>query len=359
MHTEKTGTLIIGGGLSGLYAAYLLDKKKKPFVLLEARSRLGGRILSPAHNGYFVDMGPSWYWPAINPGVSELVEMLGLEGYPQFETGLSRLQARDGHVETIAGYPMDPPGWRIHGGMYALVRGLLEQIPAEAIRLDHPVCEIRQQDDGIRVTAGRHDQAPIGRFTAGHVILALPPRLAAGSILFTPDLSHDLTQAMLKAGTWMAGQAKFFALYDAADWRESGLSGQGFSLYGPMGELHDASEETGRPFGLTGFVGVPALRRKDEKTMVDAILPQLTLMFGQAAGHPQKVFYQDWAREEFTATEYDQRAAHNHPEFHPPSGKTGIWHNTLHFAGTETADHMGGYLEGALSSARRAVSQIG
>jgi monoamine oxidase len=282
---------------------------------------------------------------------------LGLKGYPQFERGLARFQARDGHVETIAGYPMDPPGWRLNDGMISLVNGLCATIPKETIRLNHPVCEIKRTDNGVRVTVGRHDQEPGSQLMASKIILALPPRLAAGSILFTPDLSHNLTQAMLKASTWMAGQAKFFAMYDNASWRKIGLSGQGFSLCGPLGEIHDgSSSETSRPYGLTGFVGIPALRRKNNETMIQAILTQLPCLFGQEAGKPVRIYYQDWAKEEFTATEYDQRSAHNHPEFQPPSGKTSIWDGTLHLAGTETADHLGGYLEGALSSAERAVT---
>ena len=355
MHTEKFDTIIIGGGLSGIYTAFLLAEKRKPFVLLEARSRVGGRILSLAHHGFFADLGPSWYWPMINPKINALVQALGLKGYPQFETGLGRFQAKDGHAETIEGYPMNPPGWRLTGGMISLVKGLCARIPKDLIRLNHPVCEIQRLANGVRVIVGRHDQEPQRRLEASQIILALPPRLAARSILFTPDLSHSLTQAMLKASTWMAGQAKFFALYDKADWRKIGLSGQGFSLCGPLGEIHDGSGEAGRPYGLTGFVGIPALRRKDRDRMVQAILTQLPLIYGPAAGQPISIYYQDWAREEFTATEYDQRSAHNHPEFLPPSGKTSIWDGTFHFAGTETADHFGGYLEGALSSAERAV----
>lgn len=55
-------------------------------------------------------------------------------------------------------------------------------------------------------------------------------------------------------------------------------------------------------------------------------------------------------------TEYDLRSAHNHPEFRPPSGATSFWDGAVHFAGTETADYLGGYLEGALSSGERAAS---
>ena len=355
MHTEKIDTIIIGGGLSGIYAAFLLAAKTRSLVLLEARSRVGGRILSPEHEGFFADLGPSWYWPMINPKVNALIQTLGLKGYPQFEKGLSRLQAKDGYAETIAGYPMEPPGWRLDGGMISLVKGLCARIPKDIVRLNHPVCEIERLNNGVRVTVGRHDQQPQGRLKASRIILAVPPRLAARSMLFTPDLSYNLTQAMLKSSTWMAGHAKFFALYDRADWRKMGFSGQGFSMCGPLAEIHDGSSEANSPYGLTGFVGIPALRRKNKEEMIQAILPQLTLLYGQAAGQPSKIYYQDWAKEEFTATEYDQRAAHNHPEFQPPSGQTSIWNGTFHFAGTETADHFGGYLEGALSSAERAV----
>ena len=355
---KKFDTIILGGGLSGLYAAFLLAAKNNSLLLLEARSRIGGRILCQDHQGFFADLGPSWYWPVVNPRVKALVEKLGLRGYPQFETGFGRFQAKDGHVETIAGYPMDPPGWRLAGGMIALVNELCAAIPKDVIRLNHPVCEIQRQDNGVRVIVGRHDHKPEHVFEASRVILALPPRLAASSILFTPDLSHNLTQAMLKASTWMAGHAKFFALYEGgADWLNKGLSGQGFSLCGPLGEIHDGSGVKNIPCGLTGFVGIPALRRKDKTDhgMTEAILNQLAHIYGSNAGEPIRTYYQDWAKEEFTATEYDQWSVHNHPEFLPPSGKTSTWDGTIHFAGSETAYHFGGYLEGALQSAERAV----
>ena len=66
-------------------------------------------------------------------------------------------------------------------------------------------------------------------------------------------------------------------------------------------------------------------------------------------------FYQDWACERFTATQFDQPPMVEHPLYHPPAGKTSIWGGIIHFAGTETADQQRGYLEGALTSAERAV----
>ncbi len=355
---EKVDTLIIGAGLSGLSAAVKLSARQKSIVVLEARSRIGGRIMSTEFQGFFTDLGPSWYWPMINPNVCSLADSLQLKSYPQFEQGFALFETKDGQTQPVSGCPMEPPGYRLEGGMMALVSGLYAKIAKTVVRLNHPVCEIARQDNGCRVTVGHLDQPPQYEIEASHVILALPPRLAARSILFTPDLSYDLTQAMLRASTWMAGHAKFFAVYAKAPWRGMGLSGQGFSQRGPLGEIHDGSGPRGTVYGLTGFAGIPALHRKDEKTMSPAIVSQLERLFGPEAGQPLALFYRDWAKEDFTATEYDLRSCHNHPEFYPPGNQTSIWNNRLHFAGTETAGQFGGYLEGALVSAARAATAV-
>lgn len=356
--TERIEILIIGGGISGLYAACLLNVAKKPFMVLEARDRLGGRILSPEYEGFFSDLGPSWYWPDIQPGMVRLIQALGLKGYRQFEAGRGRLQRADGSVQTVGGYPMQPPTWRIHGGMGALIQGLSQALPEGAVRPGHPVCGIERSGDQVLVKVGELEKGVWKRFLAHRIILALPPRLAAATILFEPDLSHELTQAMLRMGTWMAGQAKFCALYEAPFWRQSGLSGEGFSERGPLCEIHDASNEDQGPYGLTGFVGIPAAYRRSEGPMVEAILHQLAHLYGDQAARPTKVFYHDWARKPFTATQYDQPPMYEHPVYHPPDGRTAMWEDMVHFAGTETAEAQGGYLEGALAAAERAVKAI-
>ena len=356
--TNPIDTIIIGAGLSGIYAASLLAEKNKSFVVLEARNRIGGRILCPAYQNYYCDMGPSWYWPEIHPRMAGLIESLGIEGYRQFETGLGRFQQISGQVHTVRGYPTEPCSWRLAGGMIALVTRLVQHLPKDTVLLNHPVCEIERRTNGVQVTVGELEKAPWAKFIAHKVIIAMPPRLTAATILFTPDLSDRLAQAMLKTGTWMAGQAKFYALYDAPFWRKAGLSGQAFSQSGPIGEIHDGSNHLAAPFGLTGFAGIPAGQRNQQAHLSEAIAGQLALIFGPAAAAPLKLFYQDWAREPFTATEYDQPPMVTHPVYQPPAGQTTIWDGAIHFAGTETADQHGGYLEGALGAAERAVYNL-
>ena len=357
MQNETVDTVIVGGGLSGLYAAYLLHGQGIAPTLLEGRERPGGRILSAEHAGYFADLGPSWYWPDIHPAMAQFVDELGIQGFRQFEEGLGRFQRFDGMVRTVGGFHTEPLSWRLPGGMEELVRRLCHHIPEGAVRLGQPVCAMERAGSGVLVTVGELEKPPRACIMARHVILALPPRLAASSILFSPDLTHELTQAMLKIGTWMAGQAKFYALYDKPFWREAGLSGQAFSERGPLSEIHDGSNEGVGPFGLTGFVGIPAAQRGEPAAVAGATVAQLEQIFGPEAARPEAVFYRDWAAERFTATQLDQAPMREHPHYSPPAGQTSFWNSTVHFAGTETADCHGGYLEGALSAARRAVAE--
>ncbi len=358
MSIQTCDTLIVGGGLSGIYAACLLTQKKASFIVLEARERIGGRILCPEHRGFYADLGPSWYWPSIHPKLAQLIQTLGLEGFREFEEGLGRFQRFDGAVQTVRGYATDPPSFRLCGGMAALIKTLCRRIDGNAILLNHPVCHIEKISSGALVSVGQLEKDPWVQFRARHVILALPPRLAAATILFTPELSYGLTQAMLKIGTWMAGQAKFSAFYEEPFWRQMGLSGQAFSERGPLSEIHDGSNNGAGPYGLTGFVGIPAVQRNQEPRLTEAILAQLALIFGRPAAQPTAFFYQDWAREPFTATEFDQPPMYEHPLYHPPAGKAAIWDGTILFAGTETAMQHGGYLEGALVAAERAAMAI-
>ena len=75
--------------------------------------------------------------------------------------------------------------------MTALIKKLCEYIPESAIRLNHPVCQLEKKSDSVQVSIGELEQEPWTQFSTSKVILTLPPRLAAATILFNPDLSHN------------------------------------------------------------------------------------------------------------------------------------------------------------------------
>ena len=80
----QTETLIIGGGLSGLGVAARLTADGRDFLLVEARDRLGGRILTERLNTAYFDLGPTWFWPG-QPRIAALVNRLGLSRFDRFE----------------------------------------------------------------------------------------------------------------------------------------------------------------------------------------------------------------------------------------------------------------------------------
>lgn len=50
--------MVIGGGLTGLAAAYELEKQSVDYTLIEVKKRLGGSIISEKRDGFVLDGGP-------------------------------------------------------------------------------------------------------------------------------------------------------------------------------------------------------------------------------------------------------------------------------------------------------------
>lgn len=354
--------LIVGAGLSGLYAAHLLKMQNKQSIIVEARSRAGGRVqseLSATNDESGLDMGPSWFWPW-QSRMLNVVRQLGLDAkvYEQHSEGVAIVEYRTGRIVEQSGTASMAGSLRLAGGLQTLVLSLQESIGNEHIYLNHKVIHLKDNAGGIEVTTKQH--GVIQTFNAKRIVLAAPPRVLAESIVFIPAMEAAQFELMKNTPTWMAGQAKFVAVYETAFWRKAGLSGDGVSEIGPLGEIHDASALNGAPFALFGFVGVPAIARKNkDKEIILAAIEQLTRMYGTSAANPINVYYKDWARDNLTATDADRSAkgAHAHQTVKTHS----LWNKKLYWAGSETAsisNGENGYLEGALAAAERAVDQI-
>lgn len=356
--------IIVGAGLSGLHAASLLTKQGIDCKLLEARDRVGGRALSlPVPNrpdlGRF-DLGPTWFWPQYENRIAELVEELNLETFVQQNDGdmlVERFQIKPPE-RCVLQENMDERGTRIAGGIQSLIDALAAAIPAETMELEMRVKEIRLDKSGHVTVEAEHVSGKTESIHAAAVILALPPRLVARHIEFSPDLPTALIENIAEKPTWMGSQAKAVAIYERPFWRESGLSGLVVSSVGPMQEIYDASPINGAG-ALFGFFGMPAEVRKQmgKEKVVELVADQLVKLFGSEAENPQAILYKDWASDSETAVDEDSSPFKNYKSYgQPPT--VGVWEKKVVFAGTETNAEYSGHLEGALLSAEQAVFKI-
>lgn len=338
---------IVGGGLTGLALAHRVHAAGRAVRLFEGRDRLGGRISTVRIGTQWFDLGPSWFWPG-QPRMASMVQDLGLEVFPQFADGAQLFETAQGAVIRDRGFASMQGSLRVRGGMGAIVRALAAQLPESCVETGRVVRSVSA--DGVLGFDDGNQQV------FDQIVLAVPPRVAAG-LHITPDLPTPVQSALHNIPTWMAGHAKFVAVYDTPFWRHDGLSGDASSQLGPLAEIHDASADTGG--ALFGFLGVPAVARAGQReAVIAAALAQLGRLFGPDAASPMAVFYTDWAEEALTAVAADQTPLSHHPAYGRPAALVPTRDSRILFASSELAPEMGGYLEGALAAAEEAAGWV-
>ena len=284
-----TDLCIIGAGLSGLSLATKLQAEGRDVMVLEARDRTGGRVLS--QDGY--DLGPSWIWPH-NHRMLALLDRLGLNRFAQYASGRLVFEDSTGMVRRDLEFATMGGALRVEGGL-ARVTDTLASGLGDRLRLACRVHRVLEEPGGVSILTAE------GHVRAARVILALPPRLVAGLGVAVPD-----------APTWMAGHAKLVATYPTAFWRANGLNGDAISHRGPLAEIHDASPVDAKVGALFGFAQVGAARQPGFR---DAAVAQLARLFGQEAATPDDVFIKDWSMDPATATQADLTPPSDHPNY--------------------------------------------
>lgn len=364
---------IVGAGLSGLYAAYLLEQWGfRDYVILEARESAGGRIAFVSALGEQItdltaeadvsdrfDLGPTWFWPGFQHQLDRLVDDLGLERFEQFELGDMMVErSHDEAAMRVRGYQNSPPSMRLMGSMGALISALQGRLDAARIFTGRAVQRLRCTDSHVELE-GEDENGSAATWRVEHVLLALPPRLAATRIDFSPALPPELMRQWRATVTWMAAHAKYVAIYDTPFWREDGLSGEARSRIGPLGEIHDASVPGGSA-ALFGFFGIPAhVRMKvPEDVLRTRCRAQLVRLFGTQAAAPKAEMIKDWAQDPYTATAADLDAMTSHSHAPAAAASSGPWRDRLTGVASEWSPQFPGYVAGAVDAASRGVMTL-
>jgi len=221
----------------------------------------------------------------------------------------------------------------------------------EALRLDTPARAISQDDTGVRVDADGDIAV-----RAGHVIVAIPPSLAA-TVRYDPPLPTDKAQLLdrMPAGSVL----KMLAVYDEAFWRADGLAGETVGVDSPIEMTLDGSPPSGRPGIIMGFAFGPLARQlgslgDDDRRIT--VLADYARRFGARARTPVDYFDHEWANEPWSRGGMMSHwgpgvISQFGPALRKPVGR-------IHWAGTETATVSHGTIDGAVRSGERAALEI-
>ena len=341
---------IIGAGISGLTTAYLLKQTGIKAQILEARDRVGGRTHSVKSHNAVVDLGAAWIWPH-HRNITQLAEQLGIETYPQYETGYSLFETPD-QVQAFEPQGSNSPRRFVDGAQGVSWR-LAQELDEGQVRVEARAAQITKQNESITITLTTGETIQTKK-----LILAIPPRVIANTITFTQDLPEALQNAQKQTHTWMGNSAKAIITFEKPFWREKQLSGFSFSHVGPLGELHDNSPEdcsNGVIFGF--FAGMQSFIDNAEARK-EQVIQQLIKLYGPEAEN--YIDYHDcaWWLDDLSSAANDRVPLRDHPIYGNPEFLKAYWDDGLYFSGAETAIAQGGYLDGAVEAALRIVQEI-
>jgi len=343
--------LIIGAGLTGLTLNYLLRNSGLDVVLVEARERTGGRILT-THDpgGPPIEMGATWLGRKHTHLVALLGE-LGLEAFPQELGGRAIYEPISTNPWQLVTLPEnDEPSYRIRGGTSALISALEKYLDPARLHLGQIVESITLSDEGVLVGCSG------GHFLAKRVVSTLPQNLLLRTVRLEPELPNELCQIMAQTHTWMGESIKFGLVYPEPFWRQKGSSGTMFSNFGPVTEMYDHANYEDTGYALKGFIdpASSSLSKEDRKARV---LTQLEKYYGKAVYHYSDYQEAVWSGEGYTYFPYE-RPVLPHQNNGNEIYRKGFLDNRLFIAGSETAACFPGYMDGAVESAWWVYTQI-
>lgn len=336
--------LIIGAGLTGLTLAYLLKDLNIDIKIVEARKRIGGRILSEDyHNNQPLELGATWLGNK-HTHLNKLLKDLNIETFEQVIGSNVIYEAISTSPPYLANLPPNPePSLRIKGGTYHIIHTLAHKIQPSRIKLGNPVQSIQNTSTSMIVTAQQNT------YNAKLVVSTLPPHLLVSTIQFESQLPEALIQTANKTHTWMGESIKIALTFEKPFWRSEHLSGTIMSNVGPISEMYEHSNYEDNFHAIKGFLnGGYAHLHKEERLAI--VLKQLKKYYSNHIESYVSYAEKVWKNDTYTYIPYSSNILPHQNNGHTLF-KNSIYENKFLIAGSETSLSFPGYMEGAVASA--------
>ena len=353
--------IVVGAGVSGLVAAYELAQVGHKVTVLEARQRIGGRVLTLRGDfaeNHFVEAGAARIPPNHDLTLA-YIKHFGLELEPFFPQEGLYIRVKDGQRilvsfdEIIAQMPqVQFSSWtKIANGSEQLPKAMAEALHGR-IRLGEPVIRIEQTPKAVQVSCSS------GLQLTADCVLCTVPLPVMERITFSPPLSSK-KQTAISGGYNYRPSTRIFVEFPERFWEKEGLNGWG---------TFDRPEELWQPtWNQPGVTGILHAYLKGETALaMDALEPKKRL--AQLLQQWQEIIpgVKDYSVSDVTHS--------SHSWNNDPWSKGGWAYPTesqelelfdelrrtekrLYFAGEHTSTNRG-WLQGALSSGLRAAKEI-
>jgi len=352
--------IIIGAGISGLVAGYDLTIAGYDVTILEARDRIGGRVLtirSPFSNNHYVEGGAARIKPSHDLTIAyanhfnlTLDPFYATSGdYVDFSNGNRTIIDNTTYLNTSYGSTIRKNYLKIRGGSDQLTNAFANSSElSNKIYLNHAVTSITQNSDNVIVDTG------VNQFQADRVLCTVPLTVL-NKINFTPNLSSEKQSAM-NGGFRYAPATRIYIQFKNRFWENESLNGWGNT---------DLPEEIWQPsWDMSGNTGVlmSYLRwsaAEDMDTLNDdernnAILNRWENIFDGSINNFDKGVSKSWALDEWSKGAWASPTTSQNETLNESISQI---EGRLHFAG-EHASNDRGWMQGALFSGLRGSTEI-
>jgi monoamine oxidase len=356
---ESRKVVVIGGGLSGLVAAYELGKLNFDVTVLEAQERPGGRVftLRSFSEGLWADAGASRI-PDDHNLTLQYIKEFSLPLILFYPTEDKFLRLNNGRPEAVAwdkfseasGMVMfleQPNKWRkIQGGNDLLPHAFAKKLERK-ILYNSPVQKIATA--GNKVEVKFNSRSGLSSMTADYMICAVP-----ATMLAKIDTSQAFSEAKISAikSIQYDSASRVFLETKRRFWQDDKLNG--FAFGSDYAEIWNST--LGEP-GVHGILqsytrgGVSRdLTRQSEADRVATITDRLSLLFPQLKSNIVQGRSKCWSEDPWTLGAWA----------HPPEAIKSVVRapeGRIFFAG-EHLSSIPSWMQGALESGLRVVKEL-